>query len=98
MLSATDEVGVTDDEHSEGWKKSGNCHGLDTELFYPEKKLGNAAINEAKAVCANCVVKSECLEYALTNGEHFGVWGGMSERERRRERRLRKSTVGAVPA
>ena len=44
---------------------------------------------EAKEVCRGCIVREDCLEYALLNGEKFGIWGGMSERERRRIRRQR---------
>lgn len=44
---------------------------------------------EAKEVCRGCVVRQDCLEYALAHGEKFGIWGGMSERERRRVRRAR---------
>ena len=70
------------------WKKQANCLGIDPDLFYPERGVSSAT---AKKVCHGCVVKGECLEFALTNGEKFGIWGGLSERERRilrRERRL----------
>ena len=60
--------------------------GVDPDLFFPER---GASTREAKEVCRGCVVREECLEYALTNGEKFGIWGGMSERERRRIRRAR---------
>ena len=48
-----------------------------------------ASTKEAKEVCRGCVVREDCLEYALSHGEKFGIWGGMSERERRRLRRQR---------
>ena len=54
--------------------------------FFPER---GASTREAKEVCRGCVVRGECLEYALANGEKFGIWGGLSERERRRLRRQR---------
>ena len=57
-----------------------------TSLFFSEQ-LDD--ITRAKAFCAGCVVREDCLEYALRNGEKFGIWGGMSERERRRIRRQR---------
>jgi WhiB family redox-sensing transcriptional regulator len=60
--------------------------GVDPDLFFPER---GASTREAKEVCKGCVVKTDCLEYALDNGEKFGIWGGMSERERRRLRRAR---------
>ena len=68
------------------WKQSANCLGVDPDLFFPER---GASTREAKRVCSACVVREECLEYALANGEKFGIWGGMSERERRRVRRER---------
>ena len=49
----------------------------------------NQSTREAKEVCKGCVVRGDCLEYALANGEKFGIWGGLSERERRRLRRQR---------
>src|SRR6478736_5262185 len=65
------------------WQERANCLGVDPDLFFPER---GASTKEAKAVCGGCEVKSECLEYALRHGEKFGIWGGMSERERRRFR------------
>ncbi|MDQ3978423.1 MAG: WhiB family transcriptional regulator [Actinomycetota bacterium] len=69
-----------------GWQIQANCLGVDPDLFFPER---GASTREAKAVCRACVVREECLEYALVNGEKFGIWGGLSERERRRLRRAR---------
>jgi WhiB family redox-sensing transcriptional regulator len=68
------------------WQDFANCLGVDPDLFFPER---GASTREAKEVCRGCVVREECLEYALANGEKFGIWGGMSERERRRIRRQR---------
>ena len=68
------------------WQDQANCLGVDPDLFFPER---GASTREAKEVCRGCVVREDCLEYALTNGEKFGIWGGMSERERRRLRRAR---------
>ncbi len=67
-----------------GWQTKANCMGVDPDLFFPER---GASTREAKEVCRGCVVREECLEYALENSEKFGIWGGMSERERRRLRR-----------
>ena len=69
-----------------GWQDAANCLGVDPDLFFPER---GASTREAKEVCKGCVVRGECLEYALANGEKFGIWGGLSERERRRLRRAR---------
>ena len=68
------------------WQAYSNCLGVDPDLFFPER---GASTKEAKAVCQGCVVQNDCLEFALQNGEKFGIWGGMSERERRRIRRQR---------
>jgi WhiB family redox-sensing transcriptional regulator len=68
------------------WQDRANCLGVDPELFFPER--GTSTV-EAKAVCRGCEVRMDCLEYALAAGEKFGIWGGMSERERRRIRRTR---------
>lgn len=66
------------------WQALANCLGVDPELFFPER---GASTREAKAVCKGCVVREACLAYALRRGERHGVWGGTSERERRRLRR-----------
>ncbi|MEJ7764740.1 MAG: WhiB family transcriptional regulator [Acidimicrobiales bacterium] len=68
------------------WQNYANCLGVDPDLFFPERGIST---REAKEVCASCPVRSECLENALENGEKFGIWGGLSERERRRIRRGR---------
>lgn len=73
-------------EEERRWQERANCLGVDPELFFPER---GASTREAKAVCAGCAVRLECLEYALRNHEKFGIWGGLSERERRRLRRRR---------
>jgi WhiB family redox-sensing transcriptional regulator len=68
------------------WQERANCLGVDPDLFFPER---GASTREAKGVCKGCEVRLECLEYALAQGEKFGIWGGLSERERRRVRRQR---------
>ena len=82
-----------------GRKDLSNCLGVDPDLFFPER---GASTREAKEVCRGCEVRIDCLEYALQNGEKFGIWGGMSERERRRIRRQRaldrQAAVRAVEA
>lgn len=77
------------------WQSRANCMGVDPDLFFPER---GASTKEAKEVCRGCVVREECLEYALANGEKFGIWGGMSERERRRIRRQRAQERRAAAA
>jgi hypothetical protein len=63
------------------WMADGLCRQVDNEPWFPEK--GESTI-EAKRVCLRCDVREQCLQYALDNQERFGVWGGYSERERRR--------------
>jgi len=77
---------LLDGKQDQGWQTQANCMGVDPDLFFPER---GASTKEAKEVCRGCVVQNDCLEYALANGEKFGIWGGMSERERRRLRRAR---------
>ncbi len=68
------------------WQENANCLGVDPDLFFPER---GASTREAKTVCRGCEVRVDCLEYTLAHGEKFGIWGGLSERERRRVRRQR---------
>ena len=77
---------ATDETEEASWQLEANCLGVDPDLFFPER---GASTKEAKAVCKGCVVREDCLEFALQNGEKFGIWGGLSERERRRIRRQR---------
>jgi WhiB family redox-sensing transcriptional regulator len=68
------------------WMRDAACRGHDQDTFFPGRGESN---KPAKAVCAGCNVHAECLEYALRNGIIHGVWGGRSERERRRMRSTR---------
>lgn len=72
------------DEGPLGWQERALCAQTDPEAFFPEK---GGSTREAKKVCTSCEVRSECLDYALANDERFGIWGGLSERERRRLKR-----------
>lgn len=76
------------DLHAEryAWRAYAACTAHPEVDFFPER---GHSTREAKAICATCPVKDACLEVALANGEKFGIWGGMSERERRRIRRDR---------
>lgn len=65
----------------ESWMTLGICAQTDPDAFFPEQGV-NA--RNAKATCRRCPVKAQCLQYALDNDERYGVWGGLSERERRR--------------
>ncbi|MBO1900616.1 WhiB family transcriptional regulator [Leucobacter weissii] len=73
-----------DESEALAWQADALCAQTDPEAFFPEK---GGSTREAKRVCEGCEVRSECLEYALANDERFGIWGGLSERERRKLRR-----------
>ena len=66
------------------WLGLALCAQTDPEAFYSDK---GGSIQPAKAVCENCEVRQQCLQYALDNDERYGIWGGMSDRERRRYKR-----------
>ena len=68
------------------WQDLANCRGADPDLFFPER---GASTRTAKGICRECSVKNECLEFAIVSSEKFGIWGGLSERERRKIRRQR---------
>lgn len=70
------------------WFDAAECRGTPPGVFYTERGE-NARVRKAKQICRGCDVRAECLEFALSTGEKHGVWGGLSERERRRLRRLR---------
>ncbi len=74
------------------WVHRARCKDEDPELFFPVGTTGPAAaqIDAAKAVCMECPVRIECLEWALATGQDAGVWGGLSEDERRAVRRARR--------
>jgi WhiB family transcriptional regulator, redox-sensing transcriptional regulator len=71
-------------EEDDQWQENALCAQTDPEAFFPEK---GGSTREAKRICLGCEVKDKCLEYALANDERFGIWGGLSERERRRLKR-----------
>lgn len=70
------------------WEERALCAQVDGELFFPDKGESN---RPAKRICARCEVRTQCLEYALENDERFGVWGGLSEKERTEEKKRRAS-------
>lgn len=72
------------------WRDLGACRGLDPEIFFPET---DDESDVAKAICDECDVRIACLEHALASREKVGVWGGTTERERRRIVRQRRRTA-----
>ena len=77
-------LGIGAEADAQSWQEQALCAETDPEAFFPEK---GGSTREAKKICTGCEVKAQCLEYALSNDERFGSWGGLSERERRRLRR-----------
>lgn len=72
------------------WRKHAACRGIDPEVFYP---VTDEDAEEAKAICGACPVHQTCLEHALVHREREGVWGGATERERRRILRQRRKSA-----
>jgi len=89
-------INLTDiwDNELNSWKRKALCTNVDQDLFFPER---GASTRLAKAVCRRCPVQEECLEYAVNNGEKFGIWGGLSERERRGIRKRRGIALKLKP-
>ncbi|MDR1295544.1 MAG: WhiB family transcriptional regulator [Bifidobacteriaceae bacterium] len=79
-------LGTQGDSGPLGWQERALCAQTDPEAFFPEK---GGSTREAKRICDSCEVRAQCLEYALANDERFGIWGGYSERERRRLKQRR---------
>jgi WhiB family redox-sensing transcriptional regulator len=80
------------------WVHRARCKDVDPELFFPVGTTGPAAaqIDDAKAICAGCDVRLQCLEWALATGQDAGVWGGTSEEERRSIRRARRREAASA--
>lgn len=98
-LEAPRETDTWDGNTSEGaasnWMSVGACAGTDPDVFFPHDGMG---VEVAKQVCATCSVTEPCLEYALAHRIEHGVWGGCSERQRRRILRARRAAArGAGP-
>ena len=72
------------DDNLLSWQTDSLCAQTDPEAFFPEK---GGSTRDAKKICTSCEVRNQCLEYALANDERFGIWGGLSERERRKLRK-----------
>lgn len=77
---------------SREWRDRAACRDEITDHFYPRR---GEDLHIPRSICARCPITDECLEFALDAGEHFGVWGGTSERERRQIRRQRREGSAA---
>jgi WhiB family redox-sensing transcriptional regulator len=87
VLTGINSFDLFEENDEQEWQERALCAQTDPEAFFPEK---GGSTREAKRICSGCDVRSECLEYALAHDERFGIWGGLSERERRR---LKKRVV-----
>lgn len=90
--SEVTEQEVTPDHQTPSWMEHARCRGGASAQFFPSDGAG---VDRARKVCAECPVKTKCLEYALTYRVEHGVWGGCSERERRRI--LSRRRAQAIP-
>lgn len=84
------EMGVEMSHSEMSWRQHGACNGLDPSIFFPDSEESS---DEAKSICAECMVRLSCLEHALTLREKDGVWGGTTEKERRRIIRQRRRSA-----
>ena len=77
------------------WREAASCKDVDTNLFFPTGLTGYAIdqTNVAKALCNDCSVRPQCLEFALRTNQDHGVWGGATEDERRVLRRQRRAAA-----
>lgn len=80
------------------WRRDAACRSVDTALFFPGSATARQT-KQAKRICAACPVRDECLTYALTAPEKYGIWGGLTaderDRKRRRKRRARKEAIAS---
>lgn len=92
-----DDQGLAHQVTDTSWMAQARCHDLPPEIFFPSDGAG---VEVARHYCAECAVRRECLEYALANAIEHGVWGGESERSRRRmtrDRRLMRALARSAP-
>lgn len=81
------------DEVELEWMAEGHCRHYPPSVFFPSDGVG---VDRARQICSECPVKAACLDYALTNGIDHGVWGGCSERERRRLQKRRRQDAASI--
>jgi WhiB family redox-sensing transcriptional regulator len=84
--------------NAENWRSSGACRSADPDLFFPISSSGPASkqIARAKVICAGCRVRRECLEFALSHAQTYGIWGGTTADERQRDRRRKRRAATAA--
>jgi WhiB family transcriptional regulator, redox-sensing transcriptional regulator len=79
------------------WRAAGACLSADPDLFFPISSAGPAEkqISRAKMICADCDVRQQCLEFAMSHDQVYGIWGGTTPEDRQRERRRQRRAAGA---
>jgi WhiB family redox-sensing transcriptional regulator len=95
MPEMTVTTGATHPQTDDDWRDQAACLGLDPQVFYPTT---DEEADDARRICDACAVKSECLEYALARREKDGIWGGATERDRRRIIRQRRRAARLAQA
>ncbi len=80
------------------WRSAGACLSADPDLFFPISTTGpgERQVARAKVICAGCVVRQECLEFAMTNDLPYGIWGGSTPEDRQRQRRRTRRAAAAA--
>jgi WhiB family redox-sensing transcriptional regulator len=80
------------------WRSAGACLSADPDLFFPISSAGPAErqIAQAKKICAGCGVRRECLEFALSHDQVYGIWGGTTPEDRQRDRRRKRRAAAAA--
>ena len=80
------------------WRTAAACLMADPDLFFPISPAGPSErqIARAKAICARCPVRPECLEFALSQGLAYGIWGGTTPEDRQRDRRRKRRAAAAA--
>ena len=98
MSNLAPSIAITTDPDT--WRDLALCRNTDPDLFFPVGTTGTAlvTIDHAKQVCGSCDVSGECLDFALETNQDSGIWGGLSEEERRVIRRRRAAEVRAARA
>jgi WhiB family transcriptional regulator, redox-sensing transcriptional regulator len=89
---------MTATSNVENWRAAGACLSADPDLFFPISSSGSGEqqIARAKGICAGCAVRRQCLEFALTHDQGYGIWGGTTPEDRQRDRRRRRRAAAAA--
>jgi WhiB family redox-sensing transcriptional regulator len=78
-------------DHGPDWRGDAACRDADPELFFPDSRSAWGQVKRAKLICRGCPVSVTCLSWALASGQEHGIWGGLTEDERRRLHRRSRS-------